>query len=382
MTAGSDGRIRELDGFRGAAVLAIVLLHYVVHHLSTVPGSLLAYAQKYFMFLWVGVDAFFVLSGFLIGGILLDQRASTNYFRIFYLRRALRIFPPYLLLLAAWLVARAVLSGHPYDWLLTPGFPAWIYVLYLQNFWMVASGSVGPLFVAATWSLAIEEQFYLLAPLLVRWVQPRRFALVLLAGVLSAAALRGWLALSGADRSGAQTHLLFSRWDSLLVGVLVAWAVRKPRLKDLLVASRRFLLMLFGVLLTLMAFMPVLFELPAALRSPVRAFLGFLVIALFFGVVLALLHIGALPRFAKALSARWLCSLGRISYFVYLFHTAILGLAFAILLGKNPILERGVDWAVGLAAFAVTLGCAEMSWRWLEAPLVALGHRQRYRASG
>lgn len=377
--SGAGGeRIRELDGFRGLAVLSIIVLHYIVHHLVTVPGAPLAYLQKYFLFLWVGVDAFFVLSGFLIGGILLDQYRSPNYFQAFYARRAFRIFPPYLLLLLAWVVADALLEGVRYGWILRPDFPLWPYVAYVQNFWMAAEGSTGPNFVAATWSLAVEEQFYLLMPLLVRWVPPVRLPWVLAGGILSAPVLRAGMAVSDGSWAEAQTRLLFTRWDSLLVGVAVAWVVRQPRMRARLEAIRGRLVALLLAMAGLMVAMPVLFALPVALTSPARAALGFLVIALFFGLLLLLLNLGALPRLARALSARWLRYLGKTSYFVYLFHTAILGLAFSLLLGKDPSLERGVDWLVTLAAFAVTLGIAEASWRLIEAPLLRRGHRHRY----
>ncbi len=376
-----EGRIRELDGFRGMAVLSIVVLHYVVHHLYTAPGAPLAYAQKYLLFLWVGVDAFFVLSGFLIGGILLDQRTSPNYFPAFYARRAFRIFPPYLLLLGAWLAVDLLLRGDRYGWILQPDFPAWPYFAYVQNFCMAAAGTTGPNFVAATWSLAVEEQFYLLAPMLVRWVKPSRLPAMLWLGILAAPALRSAMALAQGDWREAQTRLLFTRWDSLLVGVAVAWIVRQPGLQVLLGRLRRRLFGVFAAMFAMMFALPILLAPPGDLRSPVRAALGYLFIALFFGLALLLLQQGALPRTARALSAGWLRYLGKTSYFVYLFHTAILGLAFSLLLGKDPSLEKGIDWLVMVGAFIVTLGIAELSWRWIEAPLLRRGHRHRYRAA-
>src|SRR5206468_9454903 len=86
-----SGRISELDGLRGIAIGMVLLYHYFFFHASMVPGSLAAYAQVPLRLGWSGVDLFFVLSGFLIGGILLDARDSSNYFKVFYKRRFFRI---------------------------------------------------------------------------------------------------------------------------------------------------------------------------------------------------------------------------------------------------------------------------------------------------
>ena len=90
-----DKRIPELDGLRGIAIALILILHYFVVNIKADLGSTLAYFLACFRLTWSGVDLFFVLSGFLIGGILLDNRESTNYFRVFYVRRTCRIFPLY-----------------------------------------------------------------------------------------------------------------------------------------------------------------------------------------------------------------------------------------------------------------------------------------------
>jgi peptidoglycan/LPS O-acetylase OafA/YrhL len=146
-------RMPELDGLRGVAILLVVFFHYFVQHVQTRPGSLSAYAQKYFSICWLGVDIFFVLSGFLVGGILMDQRQTTNYFRVFYLRRIMRIVPPYLLFLATLVLSLAWWNhSHPAGmrWLMADPFPLWSFMLYVQNFLMAAAGKFGPNFSAVT----------------------------------------------------------------------------------------------------------------------------------------------------------------------------------------------------------------------------------------
>lgn len=378
----SEARIAELDGFRGAAVLVIVFLHFIVHHLQTTPATELAYAQKYLTFLWFGVDAFFVLSGFLIGGVLMDQRGAANYFRVFYLRRLLRIFPPYLLLLALWIAVQALQTGSGLEWLLQPARPAWPYFVYVQNVAMSASGDTGPNFMVATWSLAVEEQFYLLFPLVVRFLSPAKLPVVLCVGTLLAPTLRAIMALLGPEWEQAQMRLLPTRWDSLLLGASIAWSVRQPAILAALRARRRALCGLLIPLAALMAAFPLILAAPDPFLSPWRAFSVYLITAAFFALVLLLLHLRVLPGTARILSTRPMRFFGKISYFMYLFHIPILGLAFAGFLGTDPVLAAPRDWLVMAAAFALLVLLGESSWRWIEGPLVAMGHRVAYTATG
>ncbi|MCC6212385.1 MAG: acyltransferase [Burkholderiales bacterium] len=367
-----------LDGFRGCAVLLIVFLHYVVHHLQTQPGAPLAYAQKYLMVLWLGVDAFFVLSGFLIGGILLDQRAARNLFRVFYARRALRIFPAYFLLLACWWIARRFAAAPGMDWLMEPAFPGWPYLLYAQNFLMVHEGATGPNFVAATWSLAIEEQFYLLFPLVLRSLSARAMLPALSAGVALAPILRAAAAAIDPGLDRAQDLLLPTRWDSLLLGATVAWIVRDAAALAIVRRMRRPLTALLAGAAFCVALIPLLpREMPSA--AMLAAVSGkYLVIAVLFALALLFLSMGWAPRLSRLLSVRPLRWVGRISYAVYLFHVPVLGLCFAAFLGKSPSLATWYDWAVTVLALVLTFAAAQATWLLFEDRLIRLGHHFKY----
>lgn len=378
VTVASGAREPALDGFRGCAVLAIVFLHYVVHHIDSQPGALLAYAQKYLMVLWLGVDAFFVLSGYLIGGILLDQRASGNLFRVFYSRRALRIFPAYLALLAFWWCAKRISSEPGMPWLMDPVFPIWPYFFYVQNFFMAAQSNIGPLFVAATWSLAIEEQFYMLFPLVVRMLPARSIAPVFLAGIAVAPILRIVMAALDPNWGFAGELLLPTRWDSLLLGATVAWIVRNAEVRRIFEGKRLQLFLLLygaGFCVALVPFIP---QGVSTIGVLVLASGKYLVIAGFFALILLFLHLGWMPRLARFLSNRPLRHLGRISYAVYLFHMPILGLCFAMSLERSPALSNGQDWAVACAAFLLTLVSAQATWTIFENRLIGAGHRLTY----
>jgi len=155
------GWIPALDGIRGLAILMVMLFHYGGNLERTNPiGRLVG---GLFSFGWSGVDLFFVLSGFLITGILLDSRNAENYFSSFYARRVLRIFPAYYVSLALLLLILPMLDPP-----LRLSLPSdqWMYVFYAQN-WVGIFDYPGRGLLTPYWSLAVEEQFYLVWPLVV-----------------------------------------------------------------------------------------------------------------------------------------------------------------------------------------------------------------------
>ena len=136
-------RIPELDGIRGLAILLVILCHYGAHQITSTPGTPFNLLHIALTFGWVGVDLFFVLSGFLIGGILMDNRSSPRFFGTFYMRRVCRIFPIYYL----WLIATLILLGAGLPQHLTslfqPDVPFWSYFTYTQNLLLPKLGDFG-----------------------------------------------------------------------------------------------------------------------------------------------------------------------------------------------------------------------------------------------
>src|SRR5215467_9983632 len=157
-TLADSHRKLELDGLRGIAVLLVVYHHWMPLTLNISGDSV---AGRLGALSWSGVDLFFVLSGFLIGGILLDHKNSPSYFKTFYIRRVCRILPLYILCLALFYMTKS--SG----WLWNSPLPWYSYATFTQNFWTAFRGnSAEALWLVPTWSLAVEEQFYLTLPLL------------------------------------------------------------------------------------------------------------------------------------------------------------------------------------------------------------------------
>src|SRR5260370_30236825 len=167
-----SARILELDGLRGLAILLVILCHYVGNPNHAPLGFWPHRFLSAFAVGWSGVDLFFVLSGFLIGRVLPDARNSPHYFRAFYMRRIFRILPIYYLwTLLFSATATVVLVFFPCRLGVTSGdlLRVPVQLLFLQNFWPGMLRFTWMWF-AVTWSLAVEEQFYLLAPPLIRYL--------------------------------------------------------------------------------------------------------------------------------------------------------------------------------------------------------------------
>jgi peptidoglycan/LPS O-acetylase OafA/YrhL len=286
--------IPELQGLRGLAVLAVVLYH--CHPL--LAGTRLYYAS---LWGWAGVNLFFVLSGFLITSILLEARIKPHYFRNFYGRRALRIWPVYILVLAIcyfnapWFIGPTILNA-------VKAAPWLAYIFFVQNLIHLAlPPAIGP-----TWSLAIEEQYYFLWAPLVRflrrtWMLATLLTLAFLASPLLRLGHRAWL---------TPTHTLI-HLDGIALGSLLALGLYTLPL------SRRTWLWIG------LAALPIGIAAAATVAGG-TAFLDSALAAAFAGAVLAAIaSTGARNPINATLRRGPLAFYGRISYGLYMIHIMV-----------------------------------------------------------
>lgn len=356
--------ITELDGIRGIAILMVLIWHYVdCQGGGTIDSSLGLFARGTYLF-WSGVDLFFVLSGFLIGGILLDNYHADGCLRTFYVRRATRILPVYFLLLAAYFVARALLNHQRYDWLFDDVIPDAAYLTFTQNFFMGQHNTCGGFFLGVTWSLAVEEQFYLALPALLMIAGVSRFKQLIIVLAVSAPFLR--LAVPGFH---AVVETPF-RMDSLLAGVLLAVVMRSATAVDLLYRGKSALWGTFCVLLGGMFLMTI--------RGAGREFLEPSIIALFYTVFVMLAVLYRETRLTSLLRSRFLTQMGVYSYGLYMYHQVIAGLLHGYLLGAHPRVVTMRGAVITLVSLVLTVCTAIISHHTIESYFRSLGRRLSY----
>jgi peptidoglycan/LPS O-acetylase OafA/YrhL len=366
-------RFPELDGIRGCAIILVLIWHYLTMQLKVISRTghpYLDYLVRATSLTWSGVDLFFVLSGFLIAGILLDNRHTTNYFQVFYLRRICRIFPLYYLLLllfavSSWLTPLPRQQGL--SWLLDNAMPVWFYLTFTQNIAMAQASTWGAQMLGITWSLAIEEQFYLLLPLIVRYVPLRLLPWLLLGGIVGAPLLRVSTGIWPAFL------LMPCRVDSLFTGALLAYVFRMPgvfdRLRQVPTAVYLFALLASSCL--------VVVTINPILRDPSNK----IWLTLLFGALLLVVLLDQQSVLAKLLRMPWLAWFGKISFATYLIHQTISGLAHSLVRGAFPQITNFQDACITLAALAITLLVAHVLYEKVEKPSLRFGHRFHYQSS-
>jgi peptidoglycan/LPS O-acetylase OafA/YrhL len=299
----------ELDTIRGIAILSVLLYHSFYWQIDVPRFSGITRVFLRGMSVGrLGVNLFFVLSGFLITGLLVDSRRRPNFYSRFYVRRALRILPAYL----ATLFILAVTSLAPMSFIV-------LSLLYLSNL----TPLIGvPIAYPVLWSLAVEEHFYLLWPMVVRKLRNRQL-LVLCAAIIIASPILRLATFYLTEQNGRVFYLCndytWNSADGLACGALLALVLREYSL------SRRGLLILAGIC-CLTGLSILLVSLPYGIISrenQVGASLQVVPWHLFFVALLALFLLLGSSRFKGVVQVKPLMLLGEISYGVYLYHLLV-----------------------------------------------------------
>jgi len=364
-------RVPALDGLRGIAILAVFFYHYARGASTHTDSAIVRAMSVLFGFGWSGVDLFFVLSGFLITGILFDTLSDPQYFKAFYARRVLRIFPIYYLVVIIFIILTPILGLHwkaaHLFFLVYLGYPA---ALIFPDLVGVSSMVA----ISHLWSLSLEEQFYMVWPWFIAKLGSSR-------NILRACAIVGAVAFlfrlmihsSGVNVTWSYTFLL-CRMDSLAAGAAIAILIRGSRRERV------------------QSWAPIAFIVAGAATiaicvargtvdhdDPVMATIGFSVLAVMNGALLIL----ALRRnswLERLLSLGILRTFGKYSYGLYLYH-------FPLTVVLAPMKAQFVAWAHSFVLGAslslafnliVNLSVAIVSFHLIESPIMRWKSRFSY----
>lgn len=326
-----------LDGLRGVAVISVILYH-VLHFR---PG-------------WMGVDLFFVLSGFLITSILIDTKSATGYFKNFYVKRMLRIFPLYYGTLLVFFIP--FLLNHS-DTIISKALPYFGYVqnisFTISNQWPV--DSMSPL--NHFWSLAIEEQFYIFFPLVIYFVRDRALPIVLGLLVILTIACRCWFYFGLHNPVGCYVFT-FCRIDGLLIGALANLYARN--FKSVRIEY---------LLLTLIAVV-IIAGINMDFTNPLFSTFGYTINALFFASML-LIGLSQKTYVSRFLNNRVVRHFGKYSYGLYVFHHIYFILInYVVVTRFNE--TSATQYLIPLITLAATYITALLSFHFFEAPILRL----------
>jgi peptidoglycan/LPS O-acetylase OafA/YrhL len=375
------GHVPALDGLRGIAILAVMLFHLVT---ACGYGSDAWVTRKIIglcVSLWSGVDLFFVLSGFLITGILLKARDQPSYFKNFYMRRALRIFPLYY----AALVIIFVVLPH----VVTLDSPAIRRVFHAQGWLWAYSEDVAifvhnedffdpdPLWVGHFWSLAVEEHFYLVWPLIVYFCRRRTLVFVSLFLIVGTPLIRIFMLARHLDMAMIYTQT-FSRTDELALGGLLAMGAEQFEYAQLARYARWAVGASIGCVITAMVIQggPLWWGHWTALGP------GFSALALGAAGLLVFALSPEGNRFSRLLEGRVLRAFGTYSYGLYVLHVPLqpfymrlfppmwIG-AFAAGLGHTASRLVGL-LGFAMLGIAITMLLAVISFHAFEQPFLRL----------
>jgi peptidoglycan/LPS O-acetylase OafA/YrhL len=321
----------ELDSLRGIAIVLVLFFHGMAPPINAQLSHLGKFLLVFSRYGWAGVNLFFVLSGFLITGILLDSKAKPVYFRPFYLRRALRILPALYTTLAILLIG---------------GWINWRFLILSALFLSNCAPLIGiPMQYGPLWSLAVEEHFYLLWPFLIRKLAVRRLVAFLIGVCLTSPLLRASTALSRGDLQHFVGLYTWLNLDGLALGALLAIWVRQLSFHRPHLSRFALLSLIAGAVGFALVLHHPLAEAALLISACNVSSAGLLSLALLLGT----------SRWSFLVDRHLLKFLGFISYSLYLIHVLAFRLSEILLSRLLPPLIS--SWPTVAMLLRFTLGC-------------------------
>ncbi len=348
--------VASLDGLRGVAVLMVLVFHMCVS-LGDIGVTAIRFLP--YRFLWAGVDLFFVLSGFLITGILLDTKTRPSFFRNFYARRFLRICPLYYAAIVVVAVLGQIVAGHdfwnPADGLFAPTSLFWP-IIYLGNLAPALQGpslnGIGAL--THYWSLAVEEHFYLFWPLVVWACSRRSVAIIAGLSIIGSILLRVAFLRAGADLMPSM-GLTPLRLDGLAIGAIVSLYVHSAPPQAAMARTAWTVLLTAGAMLVGI----VIWRRSIWHLDPVMWTVSYTLVSAAGG---ALILIARMPgRMTSTLSCGLLRWFGKYSFGLYVWHPIIL----LMLLNSRMALVKPGDGVGAIAAAASVTAATILIAGWM-----------------
>ncbi len=359
MTAATSNRsyYPALDGLRGVAILLVVLAHNFGF-------------MNYFFFGWLGVDLFFVLSGFLITQILLNTLDKPHFLRNFYMRRVLRIFPLFYLTLIICFFVLPFFIDKSFDFSYYTKNQFWLWT-YLQNWLIVFKEPYGDKILLHTWSLAVEEQFYLLWPFMILLIRKPKILLALMLFILTGVGVARYIVWSLQVEDLAYSSLYtYTRIDGICIGCILALTIR---------ISPLFLKKYTTAIVLLMATINFVFYFlnnQNGFTLPYLAFVGYTTFAVLFGILVYEATTGESKVIQFLLNNRILKFFGKISYGLYVFHWPIYVLLFPFLVtffkANSNISHHTGELASGITVTITAILLSVISYRFFEKPFLQL----------
>ncbi len=349
-----------LDGLRGIAILLVVFLHNFR-------------SMNYFFFGWLGVDLFFVLSGFLITNILLNTLDNPHFLRNFYIKRVLRIFPLYYLILVICLFILPAIPGLRVDMRYYINNQLWQWT-YLQNWLYIFKKPFGSQMILHTWSLAVEEQFYLVWPVTILLIKRPKVLLAIVVCLLLIVSISRFILWNYHIEDLAYSSLYtFTRIDGICIGCMVAILMRvKPN----------FLKKYTAIIVLLMAAVNFGFYFINNQRSftlPYLAFAGYTTFAILFGILIHGAVTGESKLIQFLLNNRPLKFFGKISYGLYVYHWPVYILLFPLFVSvtsKNINLsQRYFETTSAIIVTIIAIFISVLSYHFFEKPFLKLKKR-------